>query len=295
MKFLRIFVTLLFVAIVAVFISAPSKYMQSFFDGLTVWAYNVLPALFPFAVLSTLTFKIAPKSKHSVTRALFGISCDRVFLMSLLCGYPIGAKAIADSNADKAAATRACSFCSTAGPIFMIATVGARLLHSTLATVIIVTSHLLSALLNGLIYRKKQHCELLDSGGGFAPQDFGNTVTSSILSVLSVGGLIALFYMLTDMLKSFLPQTVSTSLAFSYTVGLLEMTNGIIAVCKQADIATATVLTSSLLALGGACVFLQCYAFLGNKNVKAFDVIKMKLTQSAFATILSFVLVKLFM
>ena len=294
MKFFRIFVTLLFIAIVAVFISAPSKYMQSFFDGLTVWAYNVLPALFPFAVLSTLTFKIAPKSKRSFTKALFGVSCDRIFLMSLLCGYPIGAKAISDSNADVATATRACSFCSTAGPIFIIATVGAKLLQNTIATVIVIFVHILSAIINGLIYRKKEYAELLDANDEFSPKDFGNTVTSSILSVLSVGGLIALFYMLTDMLKSFLPTTISGSLAFSYAVGLIEMTNGIIAVCKQADIATATVLVSSLLSLGGACVFFQCYAFLGNKNVKAVDMLKMKLTQSAFATILSFVLVKVF-
>ena len=284
---------MLLVAIIAIFISAPVKYMQSFFDGVTVWAYNVLPALFPFAVLSTLAFKIAPKSKKSFTKTLFGISCDRVFLMSLLCGYPIGAKAIADSNADQAAATRACSFCSTAGPIFIIATVGAKLLRSVNATIIIISVHIISAVLNGLIYRKKEYAELLDANGQLTAQDFGNTVTSSVLSVLSVGGLIALFYMLTDMLRSFLPQTVSDSLAFSYGVGLLEMTNGIIAVCKHTDVATATVLASSLLALGGACVFFQCYAFLGCKKVKAVDVIKMKLTQSALATILSFVLVKI--
>ena len=295
MKFLRVFATLLFITVATVFISAPSKYMQSFFDGLTVWAYNVLPALFPFAVLSTLTFKIAPKSKRSFTKALFGVSCDRVFLTSLLCGYPIGAKAISDTNADASAATRACSFCSTAGPIFMIATVGAKLLQNTLATVIIVFVHVLSAILNGLIYRKKEYVELLDADDKFTPQDVGNTISSSVLSVLSVGGLIALFYMLTDMLKNFLPQAVAGSLAFSYSIGLLEMTNGIIAVCKVGDVATATVLVSSLLALGGVCVFLQCYAFLGNKKVKAVDVLKMKLTQSAFATILSFILVKIFL
>ena len=286
---------LLFIAVVTVFISAPTRYMQSFFDGLTVWAYNVLPALFPFAVLSTLTFKLAPKNKRSFTRALFGVSCDKVFLMSLLCGYPIGAKAIADSNSTSQAATRACSFCSTAGPIFMIATVGAKLLQNTVATVIVITTHILSAILNGLIYRKKENAELCDTNEGFKAKDFGDTVSSSVLSVLSVGGLIALFYMLTDMLKNLLPSAISRSLAFSYAVGLLEMTNGIIGVCNFADTATATVLVSSLLALGGACVFFQCYAFLAAKDVKAIDVLKMKLTQSAFATIISFLLVKIFL
>ena len=134
----------------------------------------------------------------------------------------------------------------------MIATVGAKLLQSTIATVIVICSHLLSAILNGLIYRKKEYAELLDANEGFKAKDFGDTISSSVLSVLSVGGLIALFYMLTDMLKNLLPTSVIGNLVFCYAVGLFEMTNGIIGVCNLADTATATVLVSSLLALGGA-------------------------------------------
>ena len=269
--------------------------MQSFFDGLTVWAYNVLPALFPFTVITTIALKIKPQTKYSITKCLFGISCDNVFITSLLCGYPIGAKAIIDSNADTATATRMCAFCSSAGPIFMIATVGAKLLQNTVATVILVAVHILSVIANGLIYRRKDVCQLLENKSGFQPQDFGDTITNSALSIISVGGLIALFYMFSDMIKSFLPTNVSDSLVVSFTMGLLEMTNGVFGVCHTTDVATATVLCSTLLALGGMCVFFQCYAFLGKKNIKAVDVIKMKLTQSAFATIFSFVLVKIFL
>ena len=295
MKYLRVFFTLLFIGVATVFISSPTKYMQSFFDGLTVWAYNVLPALFPFTVITTIALKIKPQTKHFVTKLLFGVSCDNVFITSLLCGYPIGAKAIADSDADRATATRMCAFCSSAGPIFMIATVGAKLLQNTAATVILITVHILSVIANGLVYRRKEKVELLDYGTGFKPQDFGNTITNSALSIISVGGLIALFYMLSDMVKSMLPSSVSNSLAVSFAIGVLEMTNGVFGVCKLTDVATATVLSSTLLSLGGMCVFFQCYAFLGSKNIKAVDVIKMKLTQSAFATILSFILVKIFL
>ena len=151
MKYLRVFVTLLFIGVAAVFISAPTKYMQSFFNGLTVWAYNVLPALFPFTVITTIALKIKPQPKHSFTKLLFGISCDNAFITSLLCGYPIGAKAVSDSNADCATATRMCAFCSSAGPIFMIATVGAKLLQNTVATVILISVHFLSVIANGLI------------------------------------------------------------------------------------------------------------------------------------------------
>lgn len=269
--------------------------MQSFFNGLTVWAYNVLPALFPFTVLTTIALKIAPRTKFSFTKTVFGISCDTVFVTSLLCGYPIGAKSITDSNADTTTATKMCAFCSSAGPIFMIATVGAKLLQNAGATIILIATHILSVVVNGLIYRQRgTKIEVSTVDSLLRAEDFGNTITNSALSIISVGGLIALFYMFADMIKSILPSALSNSLAVSFAIGLLEMTNGVFAVCKLTDVATATVLCSALLALGGMCVFFQCYAFLGQKKIKAIDVIKMKLTQSAFATILSFVLVKIF-
>lgn len=266
--------------------------MQSFVNGVTIWAFNVLPALFPFMVLTTLTLKLQTSNKKSITKILFGVRCDNALLTSLLCGYPVGAKVIADSNADSDTATAMCSFCSTAGPIFMIATVGTQLLQSPTATAIIVATQILSALLNGLLYRPKMNEFKIEHEAKFSAQDIGDTITDSALSVISVGGLIALFYMLTDMIKSLLPQKIACSIGAAFVMGLFEMTNGLFGVCSSADIATATVLCNTLLAFGGLCVFAQCYAFLGAKQVNAFKLIKMKITQSAIATILSFALVK---
>lgn len=292
-KYLRLTSTLLFSITVLIFISAPTKYMQSFVDGITIWAYNVLPALFPFMVLTTLTLRLQTKRKRSLTQFLFGINCDNIFLTSLLCGYPVGAKAIADSNADTDSATAMCSFCSTAGPIFMIATVGAKLLQNTTATIILIGTHVVSAIINGLIFRVRTGNNQIDSNANFSARDIGDTVTSSALSVISVGGLIALFYMLTDMIKSLLPQNVSDSLVTAFLIGLFEMTNGVFGICKLTDISTATVLCSTLLSFGGLCVFAQCYAFLGTKRVNPSKLFKMKVTQSAIATILSFTLSQL--
>lgn len=269
--------------------------MKSFFDGITVWAYNVLPALFPFAVLSAIALKLSPKSKRSLSGRLFGVACDEVWAMSLLCGYPIGAKAIADSDADETTATVTSSFCSTAGPVFIIATVGAKLLQNIRATLILVVSQFCAAIINGLLYRSIQIVRVSEKQSEFKADDIGNTITNSVLSILSVGGLIALFYMLADMLKTFLPVSMQDSLVVAYAIGVFEMTNGVFAVCQLADVSTATVLCSSLLALGGMCVFFQCYAFLGQKKVSPVSILKMKLTQSAIATVVSFCLVKLFL
>ena len=92
-----------------------------------------------------------------------------------------------------------------------------------------------------------------------------------------------------------MPIGIRDSLAVSFAIGIFEMTNGIFGVCAGTDLATATVLCSTLLSFGGLCVFAQCYAFLGKKQVNPLDIIKMKIVQSAVATILGFVLVKIFM
>lgn len=270
-------------------------YMQSFLDGVTVWAYNVLPALFPFAVLTTLATKFFPKGKFSVCKPLFGVRADDIFLISLLCGYPMGAKAVSESAYDCETSTQLCSFCSTAGPIFIVATVGVKLLGNTIAALILIVSHVLSAILNGILHRKSRLDAVAATQNEFHSADIGNAVTSAMLSTLSVGGLIALFYMLTDIVKSFLPSAVAQSVATGFVLGLFEMTNGIISVCSVCDVLTATVLCSFLLAFGGICVFAQSLAFLSQKNVNFWKFFKMKLTQGSIATLVSCCLGLLFL
>ncbi len=292
MKFVKIVVTVVFAVVFATFLSAPQKYMQSFLNGATVWALNVLPSLFPFAVLSPLALKFLPRTKRSLTKTLFGVAVDDVYLTSLLCGYPLGAKQLSDCGLDKEATTAACSFCSSASPVFVVATVGCKLLNDTNATVALIASHLGATVLNGLIYRTKcTNNDVRVSQNKFAASDVGNAVGSAVTSVLSVGGLIALFYMLTDMLKSFLPQKLVQNVAINFLIGLVEMTNGTVALCSSCDTFTATVLISFLLSFGGVCVLLQSLAFLSDK-VFVGKFVKMKLTQASISTLLSFVLCK---
>lgn len=293
MKYARIPVTILFAATFAMFLSAPQIYMQSFLDGVTVWALNVLPSLFPFAVLAPLATKFFPRGKRSLTKFLFGTDADDVFLISLLCGYPMGAKAIAESRFTKQTSTTLCSFCSTASPVFVIATVGAKLLKNATATWILALSLWFSAIANGLLHRNasQEKSRLMRTLGA---GDLSDAITSAILSVLSVGGLVALFYMLTDIAKAFLPSNLANSPAISFAFGLLEMTNGIVSICATSNTMAATVASSALLSFGGACVFLQSLALLGG-NVRPLKFLQMKATQAGISALVSFVLCKIFM
>ena len=287
-------VTLLLFVVLICFAKQPTKYTKAFLDGITVWAHNVLPVIFPFALIATFLTKHCNFSKSSFTKHLFGASCDNLFFTSFLCGYPVGARVISEQNVDEKSATILCSFCSTPSPIFLIATVGIAI-DNTTATIILCVSQFVAMILNGLLYTRRKSFTFSNYKTTTSSNDFSTALTNSILAVLSVGALIALFFMLTEIIQSLLPQSVSTHPALFFAIGILEMTSGILKICSSCDTLSATVCTSALLAFGGFCVALQCFAFVSQKGVKFANLLKMKCTQCAFATIIAFVLGKLFL
>ena len=287
-------IAMLYFTVIVCFAIQPARYSKAFVDGLTVWAHNVLPVIFPFALLTTLFTKNCKFGKLSITKALFNIQCDSLFLTSFLCGYPVGARAISEQNVDEKTATILCSFCSTPSPIFLVATVGIAIGNTT-ATLIICVSQLVAMLLNGLLYTRRQSIAFATQQQSWDSREFVTTLTNSILAVLTVGALIALFFMLTEIVRSLLPQSIANHPALFFVIGLLEMTSGILKICSSCDILSATVCSSALLAFGGLCVSLQCFAFVSQKGVKFGNLIKMKCTQCAFATIFTFVLGVIFL
>ncbi len=259
-----------------------------------MWALNVLPSLFPFAVLTPLVLKCLPRTKHSITYTLFGIDADDAYLTSLLCGYPLGAKQLSEHNFEKEITTAACSFCSSASPVFIVATVGFQLLNNSSAAIALIVSHVGATLLNGLLHRSKCKQQNNALTKTLATDDLSKAIGSAISSVLSVGGLIALFYFLTDILKSLLPPSLQNCAFVSFAIGLVEMTNGIIGLCSTCNTFTATVASSFLLSFGGGCVLLQSLTFLSDKVI-AGKLLLIKLTQAAISTLLCFVMCKLLM
>lgn len=286
--------TLLFTTVILLFLLEPARYSKAFLDGLTIWAYNVLPVIFPFALLTTLYTKSVKQCKFSISKLLFGTSCDSVFLQSFLCGYPVGARAISELDLDKVTAAKLCSFCSTPGPIFVIATIGAAVNNGT-ATLIIFLSQVIAMILNGWLYTGRRALKIVVKNPRLQTKDFGETITNSILSVLTVGALIALFFMLSEMFQRLLSQSIANHPLLFFVIGMLEMTSGILKICQTCPLFVSTVCTSALLAFGGLCVALQCFAFVSAKGVTLAQLLKIKCTQCAFATIAAFVLGKIFL
>lgn len=162
---LKFMFSLLILFFIASIIISPAKYIAQGLNGISAWAFNVLPSVLPFMFFTKALSSLGQIEKltrpfQRVTKALFNTPpiSFYTFFMAILSGYPVGSKMIADlymqGKITKDEAYRMSAFCSTSGPMFIIGAVGVGMFENSLIGYILFISHSLSAFLNGLIYRK---------------------------------------------------------------------------------------------------------------------------------------------
>ncbi|MFQ6773034.1 MAG: hypothetical protein ACLRFG_00990 [Clostridia bacterium] len=271
-------------AFIAIFVTNPSVYMQSTLKGLNVWLNAIVPSLFPFFFASKLLTNALPPFRSASTN---------IFLISIVSGYPVGAKLLADKckngEIDADYCTRALALCSTSGPLFLLGSVGIGIFHSYKAGIILLVSHIIGSILNGLIYRRKTATNLAP----LPPRslNLGDTMYDSIVSLLLVGGFITLSFVMVDMLVNIglidllarlLTSIFHTNFDSTKAVlcGLIEMTRGCIEVQGAGiNISTSLILCSGLVGFAGVSVFLQTVCFLP-PSIKRKRIILQKITQA---------------
>ena len=201
----KLILILVITIILGAIVINPEVYITSCLNGIMVWATVVLPALLPFMFFTkTLTelgvadilaskFKLFPKIFKVPSLAIY------VFILSILSGYPVGAKIVADlyeSGAiSKEEAYKITTFTSNSGPMFILGSVGIGMLTSRKLGIIILISHILGALINGLIYRnhKEKNTEINKKIIEKNNLSIGDLMWNTVHSVLIIGGFIALF------------------------------------------------------------------------------------------------------
>lgn len=312
MKSTKIFFTLLIFAFIVLIIISPSKYMAVALDGALVWATILLPSLFPFMFFSRLftTFDVAQnlsKPFSRITNTLYNCPSDSayVFLLSILCGYPIGAKLTSDLYLDgtisKGQAYRSVSFVSNCGPMFIIGSVGAGMLGSMRAGLVILICHIVGSLINGLIYRnawRNLDSDRMPSKTSLGEkQNISDVVFSSINSMLMIGAYVIIFFIVSEILlslKVFLPFSyilgkigVNPQITEGFLSGLLEITKGAKSVsCATTNLRISVPLICFLLTFGGFSTFMQSFTFLEKTGMKKRTLFMQKTTQALFATVL---------
>ena len=320
-KFAKLLLGVFVIALMLCFSFNPATYMQATYQGVVVWTTAVLPALFPFFFLTNIltTTNILNKPASFLSRPLrFFYNTPKVssivFVLSIISGYPVGAKLISDlyksKQIDKYEAVRINAFTSCSGPIFIIGTVGTKMLGKPDLGLTLFLIHFLGALINGFIYRNygKNFKNNINTFVAEQPVKdiLGNAIKQSVLSILIVGGYIAISFLIcnflieTNILKLITtplscllkPLGIQTEFANGIVLGITEITRGCFEFSQLStlDLRTVTILCSFVISFGGLSVMLQSMTYLKECGIKTKIYLLQKLTQAISTTTVAFLI-----
>ena len=129
--------------------------------GLSICSSVIIPALFPFLVLSGFLVRSGLSAKMGrrldrVTRFLFGLPgcCGAGILIGFIGGYPAGGVAVGElverGDITREEGKRMLRFCVNGGPAFIISAVGAGLMGQPVYGFMLYGAHIAAALTLGL-------------------------------------------------------------------------------------------------------------------------------------------------
>lgn len=283
----------------------PDRYVLTSLEGLKIFALNVLPSLLPFLFFAQLLTNIGVGEKIGrffkkpcATLYNTGGIGGYVFAMSIISGYPIGAKLVSEciksGSITRHEGKSILTYSSTSGPMFVLGTVGCIMLKNQSAGIIILICHYLSSLLNGLIYRNKKRSASIPLVST-SNNAWGESATNAVNSALLCGVYIAVFYMVAIMLKDVgIIDAVSAifrpflgEVSDGLVLGLIEMTGGCIALSETSTPFTLPAICA-VISFGGLSVALQSITFLGECGIKSRYYVISKITQSVIAFFITY-------
>lgn len=285
----------------------PQIYINATLNGITAWAINVLPSLLPFVFFTKIITNLNQNKKKKLlfekpTRYLFNTPAISLytFFTSIISGYPVGAKMTADlyegGKISKSEAFRMSSFCSTSGPMFIIGAVGVGMLKNIAYGYIIFFSHIIGAFINGIIYRNlklKNDKKNTEKEKITSKINFSNIVLDSALSLISVGVIIAIFFVVITSLSPIL--NLFSSGVASFLAGLIEITKGCNDISFSLSGLTCILSCTFVISFGGFSTAIQSLTMLNKLEMPLWLFLLQKLTHAICSTLIALIIFFIFL
>lgn len=301
-------------------VAKPSICIASAIAGAKLFFYKVFPSLFSFLVITNIIMHFEGVEFYSKLLGLvlckplrLPSQCGFVLIVSILCGYPLGAKYTCElyekNIVDGKTAERLLNIASNASPLFVIGAVGTSMLGSTYLGYILLLANYLSCFIMGLILPGRP--DMISVQRFVAPSgnhDFGSVIKESIdnslKNSLSIGGFVIMFSVVNNIIKSsfvfnaaldklhiFLG--ISKDVTGGLALGIIEMTNGCnILALENIDIYLKIMCIGFLLAFSGLSIILQAYSFMYKFKFSLKSYVLRKMIQGIFGAVLSIILYK---
>ena len=333
-KMKQLIFPLILIAFILCLVLFSSSNLSSAKNGLVLWVNSIVPVLFPFFVATELlshtnfTYYLG-KILNRFMKPLFNVRGEGsfAFIMGIISGYPIGAKIAANFRENnicsKAECERLLSFTNNSGPLFIIGTVGISMFGNSTIGFLLLITHLLASLTVGVIFRfwkanakytsigansylnSKDNISLSNLGG-----IIGNSISSSINTILLIGGFVVLFSVIISILQTshllnlfsnfikplFNLLNIPSKFANGIISGFLELTNGLNIICNipSKKLSINIIIASFLLGLGGISILLQVWSTIAKTDLSIKPYILGKLLHGCISALYTFLFLQNF-
>lgn len=268
--------------------------------GLTLCARSVIPALFPYFVVSGLFTSLGfaegvGRRLAPVTEHLFGVGgagASALFL-GLLGGYPVGGRTAGQlyraGRLEKDEAQRLLAFCNNAGPSFILGVVGLGCFQSLRAGVLLYVIHALSAVLVGVLQKKKGRPRRSAPRPLSPPEKilpaFIRSVQDSAGAMVRICGFVVFALVVQALLAEL------TGITHPAALGFIELTGGVV---RLGSSPSDFVWAATLLGWGGLSVHGQTAAVLAGTGLRMDRYFLGKLLQAAVSAVLAYMALRFF-
>lgn len=264
--------------------------------GLALCARSVVPALFPYFVVSGLFISMGFAGETGrrlapVTARLFGVggAGASAFFLGLLGGYPVGGRTVGQlyrsGELERTEAEHLLSFCNNAGPSFILGVVGLGCFQSLWVGALLYVIHALSAVMVGILLRgrggavrRQPSLSSQPPHKGFLPALL-RSVEDSAGAMLRLCGFVVFALVLQALV------TELTGLSHPAVMGFIELTGG---VTRLGSGKRDFIWAAALLGWGGLSVHGQTAAVLSDTDLKLGRYLAGKTLQAALSAALAY-------
>ena len=267
----RILPTLGLLGVMALLLLCSADAAQAVRDALALCVQSVIPALFPFFVVSSLFIDLGcaavlGRSLAPIMRRLFGVSGagGTAFLLGIIGGYPVGGRTAGElyrsGQCEREECERLLAFCNNAGPSFILGIAGLGCFGSVRVGAWLYLIHVGAAVMVGLLFRStsRQMGRPEKTETPRWADALIQAVRGGAMSMVNICAFVVFFLVILRLFSRF------TGIQHGAILGIVEMTNGIL---RLANDRRGFIWAAGLLGWGGLSVQCQTAAVLSGSGL----------------------------
>lgn len=262
--------------------------------GLNLCYESIIGSVFPFMILSDIVFNFSRTEEIGILRKaferLFKINgrAVGVFVVGILCGFPLGAKCartLYDSGeVTKEECERLIGFTNNASPSFVISGIGYLIRGSIIDGMILYFSSTLASVALGMLLGIKKEASDTSHFSYISNFDFALSVKNASVGTLNICGFVTLFSVILGIINDFLrDKTILISTAIFLEIGNASKLLSSISVSPDISL----ILTSFAISFSGLSVYMQVRSFFSESDISTKKYLFAKLMQGLISALVT--------